>query len=242
MERYTALLREDGAQVRLRSMLETAIDQPELHARLVNTLARMEYVGVRKMLMARLSENLDIDGLQHVVEEASHALRLKNAALKLLGSPIGLETFSEDHTLAGAAGEGYLQAVDTACAECLADLPDGSRSEINYLLSSALIEIRADAFYPVYEECLRAAGAPFSVRAIQRDEEKHLAEMKEQLLALCPEWRERVEAVLPQEKSAFEAWLSAVEDCLPVERASIPSRSLEPGGGNNSSDRADHLF
>jgi hypothetical protein len=220
MERYTSLLRNDGTQDRLKAMLETAASQPELHARLVNTLARMEYVGVRKMLKARSSENLDVDGLLHVVEEATHALRLKKAALKLLGSPSGLETFSEDHTLAGAAGEGYLQAVDAACEECLVNLPEHGRTEINYLLSSAMIEIRADVFYPVYEACLQAAGAPFSVRSIQKDEEKHLAEMKVRLESLCPDWRERVEAVLPHEKMAFEAWLTAVESCFPAEPVS----------------------
>ena len=220
MEQYTSLLRNDGTQVRLKAILETAISHPELHARLVNTLARMEYVGVRKMLKARSSENLDVDGLLHVIEEATHALRLKKAALKLLGSPVGLETFSDAHTLAGSAGEGYLQAVDTACEKCLVDLPEEGRTEINYLLSSALIEIRADVFYPVYEACLQAGGTPFSVRSIQKDEEKHLAEMKVRLEALCPDWRSRVEAVLPQEKVAFENWLAAVEVCFPAEPVS----------------------
>ncbi len=221
MEQYTSLLRNDGTQVRLKAILETAVSQPELHARLVNTLARMEYVGVRKMLKARSSEDLDVDGLLHVIEEATHALRLKRAALKLAGSPADLETFSEAHTLAGSAGEGYLQAVDAACEECLADLPEEDRTEFNYLLSSVLIEIRADVFYPVYEACLQAGGAPFSVRSIQKDEERHLTEMKARLADLCPGWRERVEQVLPFEKHAFEAWLTAVEACFPAEPVSV---------------------
>ena len=58
-----------------------------------------------------------------------------------------------------------------------------------------------------------------------REEGETVSEMKERLLALCPEWRERVESVLPQERAAFEAWLSAVERCLPQERASLPRSS-----------------
>jgi len=214
MERYTTSLRESSTQSKLKSILEMAIEQPFFHARLVNTLARMEYVGVRKMLKARLSENLDLEGLKHVVEEASHAIKLKKAALKICGEDNGLETFSTAHTLAGDAGEGYLQNVDAACEECLADIPADERAEINYLLSSALIEIRAEVFYPIYEECLRSADAPFSVRSIMQDEKKHLAGMKTRLSELCPDWRNRVEAVIPKEKMAFESWLSAIENCL----------------------------
>ena len=50
----------------------------------MNTLARMEYVGVRPILKSRRAEHLELDGLQHILDEAVHALRLKKTARSAL--------------------------------------------------------------------------------------------------------------------------------------------------------------
>lgn len=206
--------------LRVRAWLARVVADPALHARFVNSLARMEYVGVRKMVKARRSETLDLDGLQHLIEEAGHALRLKRAALALHGEAAGgVATFAESDTLAGGAAEEYLQEVDRACETLLADRPESERAESNYLLSSWAIEVRAQAFYPLYEEELRAAGAPFSVRAIQRDEDRHLAEMDERLRArfgaaaapLLARTREREAAAFARWEAAMAAAVRAAE-------------------------------
>jgi len=206
--------------LRVRAWLARVVADPALHARFVNSLARMEYVGVRKMVKARRSEALDLDGLQHLIEEAGHALRLKRAALALNGNGAdGVATFAESDTLAGGAAEEYLQEVDRACEALLAPLPESERAEANYLLSSWAIEVRAQAFYPLYEEELRAAGAPFSVRAIQRDEDRHLAEMDERLRArfgaaagpLLARAREREAAAFARWEAAMAAAVRAAE-------------------------------
>lgn len=189
-------------------LLARIVADPGLHGRLVNSLARLEYIGVRKMLKSRRAEALDVDGLQHALEEAGHALRLKRLALQL--DP-GVATFAAAHTLAGEEAEDYFQAVDQAAERALADLPESARTEPNYLLTSAAIEIRAQAFYPLYEAALRAAGAPFSVAAIQRDEDRHLAAMAAQLAAALPDAPARLERVLAAEERLFDAWLDALE-------------------------------
>jgi hypothetical protein len=178
----------------------------------VNTLARMEYVGLRKMLKSRHSTRLDVEGLQHVLDEAAHALRLKKAAVALAAGR-GVETFAAGDTLAGDEGEAYLQGVDRAAEEALADTPAGTtRTEANYVLTSGAIEVRAQAFYPLYDRCLRASGAPFSVAAIQRDEDRHLAEMTASLERLLGDgWRARLEAVLATELTCFDLFVGAVE-------------------------------
>ena len=100
-----------------------------LHARFVNTLSRLEYVGVRKILKSRRSEQIDLDGLQHILDEAVHALRLKKAAVALAGGGgDSVVTFADDATLAGDAGEGYLQALDRRAEEALLDLPGRARA------------------------------------------------------------------------------------------------------------------
>ncbi|HXU79859.1 MAG TPA: hypothetical protein VN914_00565 [Polyangia bacterium] len=195
-------------------LLDRIIARPASHARLLNTFSRMEYVGVRKMVKSRRSEHLDLDGLQHMLDETIHALRLKKAALALAPDKGAVETFSPGDTLAGDAGEDYLQAVDHAAEAVLADVDADKRTEVNYLLSSAAIEVRAEAFYPLYEERLRAHGVPVSVAAILRDEDRHLAEMAARLDSALPDWRPRLEAVLDAEARFFAAFLGAVEQAL----------------------------
>jgi hypothetical protein len=214
MQQYVENMNRHPERQRQAELLDRIIRQPADHARLINTFARMEYVGVRKMVKARRSERLDLDGLQHMLDETIHAMRLKKAALALAAQKETVGTFAASHTLAGDAGEGYLQAVDHAAEATLGDLDESKRAEVNYLLSSAAIEVRAEAFYPLYEERLRAHGVPVSVAAILRDEDRHLAEMAERLEATLPGWRPRLEAVLDAEAGFFAAFLSAVEAAL----------------------------
>src|SRR5882724_4470956 len=182
---------------RLEAMLDRIIPRPGLHARFVNTLARLEYVGVRKMLKSRRAERLDLDGLQHLLDEAVHALRLKKAAVALgAASAAGVTTFADAETLAGDAGEAYFQALDRRAESALAALDGAERAEANYLLTSAAIEVRAQAFYPIYEQRLRAHGAPFSVSAITKDEDRHLEEMSQRLHVVLGPERRGLQAVL----------------------------------------------
>src|SRR5688500_20070913 len=113
MQRYVEACRDQQSGLGLEPLLDRIVRQPALHARFVNTLARLEYVGVRKMLKSRRSDHLDLDGLEHVLDEAAHALRLKKAAVALAGGR-GVDTFADGDTLAGSDGEAYFQAVDRA--------------------------------------------------------------------------------------------------------------------------------
>jgi hypothetical protein len=215
-----ACARGEGA-ARVAPVLDRIIPDAGLHARFVNTLARLEYVGVRKILKSRRSERLDLDGLQHILDETVHALRLKKAAVALANGAGGVAGFGDRETLAGAAGENYLQALDHRAEEALADVDDDARAEANYLLTSAAIEVRAQVFYPTYEQRLRAHGAPFSVAAISKDEDRHLEEMASGLTATLPSWRQRLEPVLAAEEALFGRFISAVEAALD---GSVPRR------------------
>jgi hypothetical protein len=199
-------------------VLDRIIANREAHARFVNTLARLEYVGVRKILKSRRSERIDIDGLQHILDEAVHSLRLKKAAIALAGSGDGVLTFSDGATLAGNAGESYLQSLDHHAEAVLDDLPPGDRSDANYRLTSAAIEVRAQVFYPIYDECLRRNGVGFSVAAISKDEDRHLEEMSAGMAYALPDWRRRLEAVLAGEEALYARFLSAIENALPASR------------------------
>jgi hypothetical protein len=216
MLEYVAACASHQNAAHTRQVLDRIVVDRRLHARFVNTLSRLEYVGVRKILKSRRSEHLDIDGLQHILDEAVHALRLKKAAVALAGAGAEVVTFADDATLAGDAGEGYLQALDRRGEEALLDLPPAARAEANYHLTSAAIEVRAQVFYPLYDRCLRDNGVGFSVAAISKDEDRHLIEMAAGLERTLPEWRRRLEQVLSAEEALYGRFLAAVEDALPA--------------------------
>jgi hypothetical protein len=212
MQRYVEASASHENATRARRLLDRVVPDPILHARFVNMLARLEYIGVRKILKSRRSERLDLDGLQHILDEAVHALRLKKAASALGGaSGVDVRTFAAGATLAGDAAESYLQALDHRAEEALVDLPEIDRAEANYLLTSAAVEVRAQVFYPMYDQTLRAHGAGFSVAAISKDEDRHLEEMTVGLGAALGDWRPRLEPVLAAEEALFSRFLGALE-------------------------------
>ncbi len=212
MQRYVEASRGHANVARTQRLLDRIVPAPKLHARFVNTLARLEYVGVRKILKSRRAERLDLDGIQHILDEAVHALRLKKAAAALGGqSGADVGTFAAGATLAGDAAESYLQALDRRAEESLADLPEGERAEANYLLTSAAVEVRAQVFYPLYERTLKAHQAGFSVAAISKDEDRHLEEMAAGLARQLPDWQRRLEPVLAAEESLYARFLGAIE-------------------------------
>jgi hypothetical protein len=195
---------------RMQRTLAAIVQRPGLHARFLNSLSRLEYVGVRKMLKARRAEDIDLDGLQHMLEEAVHATRLKKFARSVAPRGVCVETFAPEHTLEGEAAENYFQAVDRAAAGAIFE----SDSEACYALTSAAIEIRARCLYPAYQEQLSAAGSTVSVASITNDEEEHLREMERLLPERLPEWREQLALVMRAEAVAFERLLDAFEAAI----------------------------
>src|SRR3982751_4960012 len=171
MRRYVEASATHQNAARTKRLLERIDPHTRLDARFRNPLRRLEYVGVRKILKSRRAERLDLDGIQHILDEAVHTLRLKKAAAALgQASGGGVGTFSARPTRAGEAAENYLQALDHRAEEALGDLPAADRAEANYLLTSAAVEVRAQVFYPVYDRMLKQHDAGFSVAAITKDE------------------------------------------------------------------------
>jgi hypothetical protein len=215
MRRYVEASAAHQNVARTQLLLDRIVPDPRLHARFVNTLARLEYVGVRKILKSRRSERLDLDGIQHILDEAVHALRLKKAAAALgAATGVDVETFAANATLAGDAAENYLQALDHRAEQALGDLPEGDRAEANYLLTSATVEVRAQVFYPLYDRTLKAHDVGFSVAAISKDEDRHLDEMAVGLSAQLPDWRRRLEPLLAAEEALFARFLAAIEEIV----------------------------
>lgn len=220
MQRYIEACTRAADAARTEQLLDRIISTPALHARFVNTLARMEYVGVRKLLKSRRAERLDLDGLQHMLDENVHALRLKKAATALAGTAgATVTTFSDADTLAGDAGEEYLQALDRRAEAELADLGEARRAEVNYLMTTAAVEVRAQVFYPVYDRRLAAHRAGFSVALITKDEDRHLADVGRTLERELGDWEARFERLMTAEAALFRTFLDRVEAVVSDARA-----------------------
>ena len=129
MQEYVKACAAHENAARTRRLLDRIVVDREAHARFVNTLARLEYVGVRKILKSRRSERIDLDGLQHILDEAVHALRLKKAAVALAGSGDGVSARSPTaRRWPATRAKRYLQALDRRAEEALLDLPRGRRA------------------------------------------------------------------------------------------------------------------
>ncbi len=201
--------------VRQRTLLTRIVRSPRLHARWLNTLARLEYVGVRKMLKTRRSETLDLDGLRHIVEEAAHATRLKKAALSLAADPAWVETFADAHTLCGDAAEAYFQHLDREVFDCIHAQPSADQpEEACYLLTSAAIELRARSFYPTYQSVLDELNCSVSVASIIGDEQAHLEHMAAALPQHVSNWGAVLTRVMAVEEREFQRYLDQVERAL----------------------------
>lgn len=219
MQSFIEQCRARASVDRQQATLARLIERPDLHARFLNTLARLEYVGVRKMLKSRRADALDLDGLRHILEEAVHAVRLKKFAHAVADGQVDVTTFAELHTLAGDAAEDYFQAIDAAAARCVGEL----EGEACYWLTSTAIELRAQSFYPAYQQALQRAGAPLSVQSIISDEHEHLEQMGKALPRHLANWREALQQVMAVEESSFCVYLDHVDrllDLEPVERTS----------------------
>ncbi|MEO8184011.1 MAG: hypothetical protein ABI895_34760 [Deltaproteobacteria bacterium] len=207
MQAFIDACQSGPVRARLARTLSAIVSSPALHARFLNSLSRLEYVGVRKMLKARRAQDLDVNGLQHILEETVHATRLKKFARTVAPPGVCVDTFRAEHTLSGDEAENYFQVVDRAGEEALGQ----ADSEASYALTSAAIEIRARAFYPAYQEALQAAGSRISVSSILTDEEAHLSEMQDRLRADLPDWQQQLERVMQVEARAFAALLDSFD-------------------------------
>lgn len=207
MQAYVERCRAAGGFERQQRVLERVVAHREAHAKFLNTLSRLEYIGVRKMLKARDSAAMDLEGLQHILEEAVHALRLKKFASVLAGGADWVRTFDSPCTLAGEAAEAYFQAIDAAAAAAL-----GERAQEGcYWLTSTVIEIRAATFYPAYQAELQQRRVGVSVASLVQDESGHLEQMSAELPRRISRWQDVLEDVLQVEERAFVAFMEAVE-------------------------------
>lgn len=187
-------------------ILTDVVSRPEIHGRFLNTLSLLEYIGARKIMKSQEEARITPTILAHMTEEIRHAQIIKKLALKVGGDAV--KTYSEESLVCGHEARAYIQAIDHAAASVV-----GPKSSwVNYLLTTLVIEERAQELYPFYDELLIPLGLGGPLRAIFREEEGHLEQVITALKENGKLTETQIELVRQEERVFFTAFFAAVAE------------------------------
>jgi len=185
--------------------LANLIDYPEMHARFLNTLSLLEYIGARKIMKSQHESYINATVLAHMSEELRHAQTLKRLASKVGGFTV--QSYDERALLAGREAREYFQVIDSKAQEVL----QGQNQWANYLLTTLVVEERAGEFYSLYDYLLKPLGLDGPLKTIVREEEEHLAEVTYMLGKQAGCGEDLINIVRAEEKKHFAKIFTAIE-------------------------------
>ncbi len=128
------------------------VAHPAEHARFLNTLALMEHIGSRKIMVSQTKGALGQEILKHLAEETRHSYFFKRAAETIVRRPL---EFNDADTIRPASAKMYFGRLDASIDDALG--PD-VHHEIPYLYVSLTIELRAIWTYRLYHQALIESG------------------------------------------------------------------------------------
>ena len=183
--------------------METITNCNSLHAKFLNTLSYLEYIGARKMLKSLPAPILNKIFLEHINEEIRHSLFLKSLAEKLTEASYG---FKEQELIAGAEGGHYFQEVDHYSSKF-----SFSNPILSYLYTTYAVEQRALLFYSLYNDILKKKNFPFSLQSILNDEAEHLDYVLKEIQKIDPFWEAQLEEICQFEHQKYFSFLISLE-------------------------------
>ena len=199
--------------------IQELICKPELHAKFLNTLSLLEFIGARKIMKSQMENQITPSVLAHATEEIRHAQVLKKLALKVGGAAV--TTYSEESLMCGALAREYIHGIDYKAQEVLGE-KDSWR---NYLLTTLIVEERAQELYPFYDGQLAQIGLAGPLQAIVREEVGHLEDVIEKLRVVGQVSPSMVEDVRDSETKLFDHFF----DKVALELKSLSLKSDHPG-------------
>ena len=186
----------------LLDFLTQLVGQPHWHARWLNTLSFLEYIGARKIIKSQEASSLDLMILEHIAEETRHAYFFKGLSEKVL--PGACPNYRDSELLAGRQSEEYFQALDSLVSNELGS----SVSRLNYLYVTWLIEERAVSVYKLYSQVVRQTHGGIRLQAILNEENRHLEEMRFLIQKLDPkQYLDRQKLFIRKEEVEYEQLL-----------------------------------
>lgn len=188
------------------------MNEPEMHAKWLNTLSMMENSGARKIKKCEDPVFVSETILKHASEEARHAYYLKKQLVKVVEG--SCPTYESNYLIAPEASRFYLDKLDIEVCRFLKREFDFKGAELRYaayLLVTFAIEVRADELYPIYKEVLEEIGSAVKVNTIIAEEEGHLAEMKKQISILFEHAESVSDKVIEIESNLYQKWVEKME-------------------------------
>lgn len=149
----------------LLAVLDAIVSDPTKEAEWLEFLAQLEYIGCRKILRALPYEDVTVQVLRHVTDEATHALVLKQAAA-LLG---GEERSWAEYPLS-EIGYGYFRELDRSVSAL--EETQGRQ----YPAVSWVVEQRALSLYPLYLARTQRPEVRRALQMILAQEKNHSAQ------------------------------------------------------------------
>ncbi|MDN3508794.1 MAG: hypothetical protein P0S93_02035 [Candidatus Neptunochlamydia sp.] len=196
---------------KLTALLIEIMQSDILHAKWLNTLSYLENCGARKIAACEHPTLVKEEMLKHASEEFRHSHYLKKQIKKV--SSFHFPNFGLSSLLGGINTLQYLNKLDVLISRFLTKQSFLDKSELKkiaYLLVTYAIEIRAQKFYPIYDQILREQQSKVYVKSIILEEEQHLYEMEEGIKKL-PLGEKYAKKACSFENALFNKWIEGVE-------------------------------
>lgn len=188
--------------------LTALVKQPTLHARFLNTLSLLEFIGARKIMKSQEEDSVTPAVLAHATEEIRHAQVLKKLAMKLDASDV--VTYQSETLLCGEIAKAYIHGIDYKAQSVLGE----NDSWRNYLLTTLVVEERAQEIYPFYDDLLTTIGLGGPLKTIVREEVSHLEEVIERLRIVGGVSKAMMDEVREEERRLFDRFFTEVAQAL----------------------------
>ncbi|EKP07198.1 MULTISPECIES: hypothetical protein [Leptospira] len=175
----------------IRFFLKKIIQDQKIHSRWLNTISFLEHIGSRKILATQSGFAVGEMILRHASEETRHAHFFKRMSERI--SPGTCPDYQMGNLHCGFSAFLYFQRLDGMVLKNLnsSGFKGKKRSFLSYLYVTHLVEERADFLYQEYDQILEENGIPVSLKAILKEEESHLSEMKDALYQEDSEYKTR---------------------------------------------------
>ncbi len=162
---------------RIAEVLRRICEDRALEARWLNTVSLMEFVGARKISRTVADRHPSREVLQHLADETRHALAFKQLACDVAGGEV-------TEYLCPEAAATYFQTLDRALAEWARALLGRDDVQLNYLLTTTMIELRAMQIYPMLKAASKHPNVREELGRVVVEEQSHRREIEER----CEAW------------------------------------------------------
>lgn len=189
----------------MNAVLDRATDDPETHARFMNTLSLLEHMGSARIMATQRPPHLDQETLKHLAEEARHAFFFKRQADRFAKRELN---YAEEDMIAPAHARMYFRRLESYIAQRFKG--DQSALTAVYLYMSMIIEFRAVWGYTLYQAMLEKKDVKMSLKSLLAEEQGHLTHMEERLAAIGHHSADLIRQFSAEETRLFARMIHAI--------------------------------